>query len=83
MNIGTDPYGLRDALPQESPFANIDAELEKLKQESLKNPANNPYKDISITTSTIPTTTKNGALKLDDLYSTVAQSDEYELERDQ
>ena len=48
----SDPFAIKDSfLSKESPFANIDAELEKLKQDSLKNASLNPYKDVSLTST--------------------------------
>jgi len=49
-----DPYGLGDTLSKESPFANIDKELEALKA-NQKIDSTNPYKDLSLTSTAAKT----------------------------
>ncbi|CDW76976.1 subunit of the nuclear pore complex that is localized to both sides of the pore [Stylonychia lemnae] len=71
--MSNDPFGLGDTLSKESPFANIDAELEKLKQ-NQKIDNQNPYKDLQLTSSQ---TTKES----EDLYGSAPGGDE-DRERD-
>ena len=84
LEARADPYAFQEVFPTDSPFLNIDAELEKIKQESLKNPVFNPYKDISLAkSSTLPSSaTASQATTLDDYYKTALPNYEEEQERD-
>ena len=42
-DLRNDPYGFNELLSTESPFVNTDAEIQKIREESLRNKDLNPY----------------------------------------